>query len=629
MVSWAVFGAIALASQHPWIVLIEGQAQSFLLRLRGPVPPPPEIVILGIDDFSLSEGSLYTVEPDRYPTLAPIATWPWQRLAYAQAIDRLMAAGARTVALDVLLVDPSSYGPEDDAALAAVLERWGDRVVLASSYDFSSSAFGDFNRLFLPVYGDQTHVGLINIEPDADGKIRLFPDRAIAALRQQHEFADSLPSLATATLGAAGYPAPAQMPQQLFFYGPARSFPTLSFVQILEDNNWPLLAPAFKDKIVLIGPTASSFQDIRRTPIDNAMPGVEIHANALASLIDGKTLEPAVSHPLAQGLLTAIALGAIGLGLGYRYTQPLPRLVVFLGAIATWGAIAYLLMVHRDRLVPVAIPVACLSMGGIGYIATGAVSNRLEEQRLRRTLERYVAPSVAREILSQPENFTGLTVGHKLQAAVLFSDIRGFSRISYQLGAEETVSLLNSYLDVMVNAILKHRGTIDKFIGDAVMAEFGAPTSQGPTQDALNAVFAALAMREALATLRADLARRGLPPLYNGIGISFGELVVGNVGSVQRLEYTAIGDTVNVASRIEGLTKLVGTDILITQSCYDLVKDRILAVSHGTHVLAGREQEAVAVYGVIALQGGDDTLYQQVQNDLTRHLEQTPRSAQA
>ena len=161
-------------------------------------------------------------------------------------------------------------------------------------------------------------------------------------------------------------------------------------------------------------------------------------------------------------------------------------------------------------------------MGSITYLTTGAVRNRLEEQRLRRTLERYVAPSVAQEILSQPEDFNRLTVGHRFQAAVLFSDIRGFSRISYQLGAEETVSLLNTYLDVMVGAILRHRGTIDKFIGDAVMAEFGAPKSQGPEQDALSAVSAALAMREALATLRLKLQAQGLPPLYNGIGISYG-----------------------------------------------------------------------------------------------------------
>lgn len=624
MVSWAVFGAIALASQHPWILLIEGQAQSFLLRLRGPVPVPEEIVILGIDEYSLSQGDLYRSDPSHYPFLDSLAQWPWQRRAYAQVIEQLMAAGVKTVALDVLLVDPSSYGPADDLALEATLNRWGDRVVLAASYDIGGSTFGPYSTLLQPVYGSQARLGLINVGVDTDGKVRIFPDREIERLRQEHGFADQLPSLAKATLAAAGDPDTARMSDEIFFYGPTGTFPSISFVDVLDPVNWPLYRDRFRDKIVLIGPMANSFQDFHRTPTADKMPGVEVHAHALATLLEGRTVNAAVSNPVAQGLLTAIAIGTVGLGLGYRLTQPAPRLIGFLGAIATWGALAYLLMVHRDRLIPLAIPVACLGMGGITYIATGAVSNHLEEQRLRRTLERYVAPSVAQEILNQPEDFTSLTVGHRFQAAVLFSDIRGFSRISYQLGAEETVSLLNTYLDVMVDAILKYRGTIDKFIGDAVMAEFGAPTSQGPEQDALNAVSAALAMRQVLATLRTTLEAQALPPLYNGIGISYGELVVGNVGSIQRLEYTAIGDTVNVASRIEGLTKLIGTDILITQSCYELVKDHIVAVNHGTHVLAGREQEAVSVYGVVSLKGESDRLYHQVQKDLIQHLGQLP-----
>ncbi len=626
MVSWAVFGAIALASQHPWILLIEGQAESFLLRLRGAVPVPTDIVILAIDEYSLSQGDLYRAEPSRYPFFSPLSQWPWQRRAYAQAIQQLMAAGAKAVAVDVLLVDPSGYGPADDAAMAAVLEQWGDRVVLAAGYDVSSSDFGQFTNLLLPIYGDRARVGLINLAADADGKYRLSPEQSIEALRQTHGFTDDLPSLSAATLAASGTSSPGPAGREIFFYGPTGTFPVVSFAQILEPNNWPLYADQFKDKIVFIGPMADSFQDRKRTPIDDAMPGVEIHAHVLAALMEGRALNPALANPLAQGVLTAIAIAALGVSLGYRFTQPVPRLVGFLGAIVAWGALAYLLMVHRDRLIPVAIPVACLGMGGITYIATGAVSNRLGEQRLRRTLERYVAPSVALEILNQPEDFNSLTVGHRLQAAVLFSDIRGFSRISYQLGAEETVSLLNTYLDVMVDAILQHRGTIDKFIGDAVMAEFGAPTSQGPEQDALNAVLAALRMRQALATLRTTLKDQKLPPLFNGIGISHGELVVGNVGSVQRLEYTAIGDTVNVASRIEGLTKLIGTDILITQSCYDLVKDHIAAVNHGTHILAGREQEAVTVYGVIGLRGEPDAIYHQVQEDLIHYLEQLPHT---
>lgn len=626
MISCAVFGAIALASQHPWIVRTEGYAQSLLWRLRGPIEPPDDVVILAIDEYSLSQGSLYRASPDLYPFLAPVESWPWQRQTYATVIERLMAAGARAVAVDVLFLDPSLYGPEDDERLEASLAQWGNQVALAATYDVSATDWGEFTTLLTPTLAGATHQGLINFQADRDGQYRRAPDAVLADLRQYHGFTDTLPTFATATLQAAGEADPHWPSEQLFFYGPGGTIPTFPLVHVLDPENWPRYRDRFTDKIVLIGPTAVSLQDLKRTPLDNAMPGVEMHAQTVAAMLEGRTLNPLLVNPLAQGLVTALLIGGLGLGLGYRLSQPFPRLLGFGVAIALWGSAAYLLMMGPPgRLIPLAIPVACLGMGGMAYTATGAIGDRLEEQRLRRTLERYVSPAVAKEILSQPEDFTSLGVGQQMQAAVLFSDIRGFSRLSYQLGAEQTVQLLNTYLNAMVTAILAERGTIDKFIGDAVMAEFGAPTSLGAPQDGLSAVRAALGMRSALADLRQRLKDTGLPPLFHGIGISYGNLVVGNVGSPQRLEYTAIGDTVNVASRIESLTKVVGTDILITRPLYDLVQDDIIAVDHGLHFVAGREKEAVQVYGVISLRGGSDTLYHQVQQDLHAHLAATPK----
>lgn len=626
MISCAVFGAIALASQHPWIVRTEGYAQSLLWRLRGPIEPPDDVVILAIDEYSLSQGSLYRASPDLYPFLAPVESWPWQRQTYATVIERLMAAGARAVAVDVLFLDPSLYGPEDDERLEASLAQWGNQVALAATYDVSATDWGEFTTLMKPTLAGVVHQGLINFQADRDGQYRRAPDAVLAALRQYHSFTDTLPTFATATLQAAGEADPHWPSDQLFFYGPGGTIPTFPLVHVLDPENWPRYRDRFTDKIVLIGPTAVSLQDLKRTPLDNAMPGVEMHAQTVAAMLEGRTLNPLLVNPLAQGLVTALLIGGLGLGLGYRLSQPFPRLLGFGVAIALWGSAAYLLMMGPPgRLIPLAIPVACLGMGGMAYTATGAIGDRLEEQRLRRTLERYVSPAVAKEILSQPEDFTSLGVGQQMQAAVLFSDIRGFSRLSYQLGAEQTVQLLNTYLNAMVTAILAERGTIDKFIGDAVMAEFGAPTSLGAPQDGLSAVRAALGMRSALADLRQRLKDTGLPPLFHGIGISYGNLVVGNVGSPQRLEYTAIGDTVNVASRIESLTKVVGTDILITRPLYDLVQDDIIAVDHGLHFVAGREKEAVQVYGVISLRGGSDTLYHQVQQDLHAHLAATPK----
>lgn len=625
MISAAVFGAMALGSQHPWILRTEGYGQSVLWRLRGPIPPPPGVVILAIDEYSLSQGNVYAGSPDRYPHLAPIESWPWQRQAYALAIERLMEAGARVVAVDVLFLDPSIHGPADDAALESALAQWGDRVVLAALYDASSTDWGGFTILLTPTLNGVVHQGLINIAPDSDGHIRLAPEVVLAELRRIHNFVDDLPAFATATLQATGDPIPPWPSRQIFFYGPGGTIPTVPFANVLEPDNWERYRDQFAHKIVILGPTAVSLQDHHRTPFDAAMPGPEIHAQTVAAMLEGRTLNQPFGHALGRGLVTGLLIGGLGLGLGYRFSQPFPRLLGFGTAIALWGATAYLLMMGpAGQIIPLAIPVACLGMGGVAYLATGAIGDQIEEQRLRRTLERYVSPAVAKEILSQPEDFTSLGVGQQMQAAVLFSDIRGFSRLSYQLGAEQTVQLLNTYLNEMVVAILAERGTIDKFIGDAVMAEFGAPTSQGAKQDALSAIRAALAMRSALAALRQRLQAEGLPPLFHGIGISYGNLVVGNVGSPQRLEYTAIGDTVNVASRIESLTKKVGTDLLITRPLYDLVQEEVVAVDHGRHFVAGREKEAVHVYGIISLGGESDTLYQRVQTDLQAHLATSP-----
>ena len=328
----------------------------------------------------------------------------------------------------------------------------------------------------------------------------------------------------------------------------------------------------------------------------------------------------AFPQPPIRGLVTGLLMAGVGLGLGYRIVRPLGRPVGFAIAAIVWGGIAYLLMAWGYTWIPLAVPVAVLGIGGINYTAAGALSDRLEQQRIRRTLEHYMAPPVVAEILNQPDDYTELVVGKELSAAVLFADIRGFSSLSYQLPAEAMVSLLNTYLEAMVQAIMGYRGTIDKFIGDAVMAEFGSPTSQGAHEDALNAIRAGLAMRRSLAELRQRLIAAGQPALFHGIGISYGKVIAGNIGSVQRLEYTAIGDTVNVASRIEGLTKHLGTDFLITAPLYELVSDDVQVITMGEHRLAGREGELVKVYSVIGFDDADALLYRQVQQDLRQHL---------
>lgn len=620
---WVALGACAIALQFPWAQRLEGQAQTILLRLRGPVTPPDSIVILAIDEESFAQGEFYQSDPEQFSHLEPLQAWPWQRSAYAIAIEKLMDAGAQAVALDILLVDPSVYGWEDDDRLQAVLNEYGDRVVLATSYDRAVTAAGVLTQQLQPLYDPASfNLGFINVPVDVDQRIRHLPDATLANLAQAAGQTTEPISFAAATLNAAGIPFPEPKGNQIHFYGPANTFPQVSFWNVLESDNWEihLANGTFQDKLVLIGPTAPSLQDIKLTPTSEAMPGVELHGHTVATLMEDRAIAPLLPPGPGQGVAIGIVLGGIALGLGYGMTRPLIRPLGFAGAALLWGGMAYGLLVQADIQIPVTIPMAVLGMGGMGYTAAGALRDRMEQQLVRRTLERYVSPPVVAEILDQPRDYNHLIGGKRLPAAVLFSDIRGFSNLSFHLPAEQLVNLLNTYLDAMVKAILAHRGTIDKFIGDAVMAEFGSPVSQGAKADMLNAIRAGLAMRRSLTHLREKLKAAGNPPLFHGIGISYGDVIAGNIGSEQRMEYTVIGDTVNVASRIESLTKRLGTDFLITVAAYELVQNDIQVIDMGCHRLAGREAEETQVYSVVGFDDGDQQLYEQVHTDLRQHL---------
>jgi adenylate cyclase len=293
-----------------------------------------------------------------------------------------------------------------------------------------------------------------------------------------------------------------------------------------------------------------------------------------------------------------------------------------LGSAIAYAGISYLAFTYGYLILPTAIPVAAIALSGLSFFTVGAIRDQLEKFHLRNTLERYVAAPIVQEILKQPDDFHALLKGKKLKAAVLFSDIRGFTTLSYKLPPEQLIELLNLYFNSMVEAIVEAGGTVDKFIGDAVMAEFGFPVSQGEKQDALNAIRAALGMRKALATLRSQFIQEGRTPFFNGIGINFGEVIAGDIGSFRRREYGVIGDTVNVASRVESMTKKFGTDIVITESLYQLVEDEVEVLDLGEHPLKGREENLVRLYSLVCLKGDDEMLYNQILRELRQHLDQ-------
>ena len=616
---WAVGGAIATAFSFQPLLLLELQTQTLFFRLRGAVAPPQEIVLLAIDDDSLTQG-----RDKDWKTLAAIQSWPWRRTAYAEAIDNLMAAGARSVAVDVVWDLPSDR-PADDQRLQQTLQRYAGRVTLAAQHASSLSNGGGLEQFVQPDPAFQFEpksIGLINYPTEADGQLRRFAsvyfNQIDAALRRSQPH---LQSFDEASLHAAKLPFAPPKGEYIFFYGGQNTFTTVSFWHVLHPQNWALLKQqqVFKDKIVLIGPTAAFLQDFHSTPFGE-LSGVEIHANAIATVLENRAIVEVVPNPLWRGVSLLLSIAGLGFAISQLSKRATPRFLFALALALAWLLVGYVSFVVGGFILPVATPMLAIALSGLSFLGTGAVSDQLEKLRLRRTLERYVAMPIVEEILNQPEDFQALLQGRKLKAAVLFCDIRGFTSLSYKLPPEELIALLNTYLNAMVEAVATASGTIDKFIGDAVMAEFGSPVSYGEHTDAMNAIRAALGMRRSLAALRSQWQQEGKTLLYHGIGISYGEVVAGNIGSLRRLEYTVIGDTVNVASRVEGLTKSFWTDILITESLYQLVQEQVEVVFVGEHLLRGREDSPAKLYSLVGLKGEPTALYHQVHEELRRYL---------
>ena len=631
---WTLCGAIATFWNGSYVQLIERQTQRFFIELRGQVSPPDDIVILAIDDESLTASERYRNPPD--PKKQAVVQlleppFPWKRSAYAEVIERLMSAGAKSVSFDLLFDLPSGYGTEDDRTFKKALSNYSDRIVLAASYYDGIDPQGIITHELYKPHQDVTPTsisfGLVNfLPPEVDGRVYTLGSEYIEQILRPLEL-DKIPSFAQSTLQVAQVNYPPPKGSGIFFYGTPNHhqniFKKIPFWQVLASDWWEvhLREKTFKDKIVLIGATADQQEvgDLVATPIDLQMAGVELHAHAIATLMEGRSIREAIPNSYLRSLFVFVLIGSAAACL-YK----LPKITVAilfwgLGMAVVWIGISFLGFSSGRFILPVAVPAIAITLNSLSYFTTLFISDQIEKQRFRSTLERYVAAPVVQEILKQPDDYQELLKGRKLKAAILFSDIRGFTTLSSQLEPEPLVEQLNIYLNAMVEVILDAGGTVDKFIGDAVMAEFGSPVSEGENNAAMNYMSALWEMRKALHKLREQWYQEGRVPLFNGIGINYGELIAGDIGSLRRREYAVIGDAVNVASRVEGLTKTFGTDILITDSLYEIVKEEIEVIYVGEQEVRGRSG-AVRLYSLIGFKGESQQFYQQVQDDLQRYL---------
>lgn len=564
----------------------------FYFVARGEQDILSPIVIVAIDYES--------VQRIEYP-------WPWPRSIHAQLIRKLASAGPRVVAFDVLFLDPD---PIHDPVLAEAAEEAGN-VVWASTFISVDQQRFQISQYRAPTPALQVPsatIGYAALPFDPDGYIRRtvpfrrFGSRVLkgfaAAIAERSQNEPLIQDSASGVQRIGGKLMPVGKDGSLLinFTGPPATFPIIPYIRVLEGKVPP---DALKDKIVLVGATfepADSFftpfysrllPETRRT-----MPGVEIHANAVNMLLQGESLRR------AGPAWTSILFIILGMTASLLVNQRRPWLTVSL--LATAGAaylvLGYLLFSTFNVWLEAVGPVAAapLIWGGLAF--HGFLVERKEKSFVRSTLERYVSPAVVQEVIGRGID---LALGGKRQTiTILFSDVRGFTGLSERLSPEVMVEILNQHFTASSEIILNSGGTLDKFIGDAIMAFWGAPA---PREDhALAAVKAAIAMQTAAKELDKIVQARWGEELRIGIGINTGDAVVGHIGSPRRMGYTAVGDPANLASRCEGLTKDYQAEILITQTTYDLVKDQVKADPLGEVPVKGR-RETTAIYRVIRL----------------------------
>ncbi|MDQ6860343.1 MAG: adenylate/guanylate cyclase domain-containing protein [Verrucomicrobiota bacterium] len=615
----ALGGTVALDVSAPFAYLrTRNLLRDAITRAGRKTPANPDLVFLAIDSDSvgLEEGAdideMYelhdndSIEARGLHAMSKL--WPWPREVYGLVLERLVEAGAKVVIFDLTFPTPTA----GDEPFHLALEKYRDHAVIGSNFISATS------RGFTTVSASHTRppdslvpqtkpmddrVAFTNFWPDDDDVVRRVQYRItfeqVQGLQPGAE-SERFLSLGGRALAKAGYKdlIPAGLEDRMFRYtAPAREgFPPRSLFEIFVPDYWKhnyKSGEFFRGKIVLVGAEGNWQHDEHATPF-GAMPGPELHLNAINAAIHHEFITE-LSH--GSVLFVAVLAGLIALALSVGVRSPWLRLLILLALDCADVWLTLYAFNNRNVYIP-CLPFLLVlnSTVLLGFICD-FTWERLEKARVRRTLEKYVSNNVVRELLDHPRQFQQSLGGVVKPASILFSDIRGYSSVSAKTNPQALVAQLNEYLSAMVECVFRHGGTLDKFIGDAVMAVWGNVQSEGVTTDATNAVRAGLEMREELVRLNREWRKRGLTELRIGIAINQGDVVVGNVGSPRRMEFTVIGDPVNVSWKLQELTKQVESDLVVSKSVSALVLEHFELQNLGKFPVTGFD-EPFEIFGI-------------------------------
>ncbi|MBW3015924.1 adenylate/guanylate cyclase domain-containing protein [Candidatus Woesearchaeota archaeon] len=508
-------------------------------NLYGGKPSLDSIVIVAIDEDSIEE----------------LGRWPWSRAIFADTITKLK--DAKLIAFDVGFFTET----DEDKLLQEAVDN--SNVVLGAQYtSFKQSEAGiKGDELLKPVI--DSDIGYINVITDNDGVTRAL----------NLDISDEL-SCFSCKIYEKLFRKKLQE-QERFLINFNEPFRYYSIADVY--NNRTDLSE-FKDKIIFIGATASEFHDSYFVPTSTNMPGVEIHAQALQTFMQKDYITPQSNISVIIFIfITALLIGFIADNLNLTRASIISLALILLYIFITIIVFNSGLMLNIVY-VPITIILTMLSINSYNY-----VHEKKSKAKIIGAFNKYVSPAVLKDILKDPDKLK--LGGVKREITVFFSDIRGFTTISEKLSPEKLVHLLNEYLTAMTTCIMKHEGVVDKYIGDAIMAFWNCPLNQ-PDHASL-ACSTSLDMLKELKELNKKWIAAGYPELKIGIGLNTGQAVIGNMGSYDRFDYTAMGDNINLGSRLEGLTKHYGVSMIISESTYKQVKDKFVT----------RELDLVAVKG--------------------------------
>jgi len=526
--------------------------------LYTPRLPSTDILIVEIDESSI----------------VAAGQWPWPRQKFADLIKNLQSASV--IAIDINFKEQSNLGQADDTALQEAILNSKPKIVLTAELqpDGSVSRPGGTLRGI-------TAEGFPNIFISSDSVVRFS--------RLQK---DNFPSLSFKVAGLHNKDLVEQLalspeaPLRIAYAGPDKTQSSVTAIDVLNNK---IPKEFFQDKIILIGATARDLQDYHKTPF-GLISGVEIQASIIQTIL-GKTFYASSSY-LTYALITVFAFLAV------LFALLLARPIFFVGALVgtmLLYTLAVFLAFDSNYVLNLFYPNVALFLSGAFVLTTQYSVTAREKKFIQDTFGRYLSPDVIKELIADP---SALKLGGKREhLTILFSDIRNFTDLSEHMTPERLTNFLNNYLNRMTQIILRHNGVVDKYIGDAVMAFWGAPLPN--TDHARAGVRSAIEMVEELKKFNAINKKRGVAEIEIGIGINTGEVTVGNMGSEHRFDYTVIGDNVNLASRLEGLTKLYGVNIIISEGTLKHIDKNVTLVRELDTVRVKGKQQSVKIYEVI------------------------------